>query len=129
MLLDNGAHVVLIYTELADKLGLCHQLLPEPKTVDVTVKSSNELSQTTLTEWVKLSVTSLDGQWTSHTVHTLVMLNLCTAIILGLPFLLHNFIVPDHATHSCIEKHNNYDLLNCVPPHHRNVQKLSLKNN
>ena len=42
MLLDNGAHVVLIHTDLVNKLGLCRRLLPEP--VDVAVKSSTALS-------------------------------------------------------------------------------------
>jgi len=65
MLLNNGAHVILIHTDIVTKLGLCHCLLPEPKTVDVAIKSSNTFSHTTLTEWVKLSVISLDDQWTS----------------------------------------------------------------
>jgi hypothetical protein len=65
MLLDNGAHIVLIHIDLVNKFGLrCHPL-PEPETVDVTVKTSNALSRTILTEWVKLSVTSEDGLWTS----------------------------------------------------------------
>ena len=85
----------------------------------------------TLTEWVKLSVMSLDGQWTSWTVCALVTPNLCTAVTLGLPFLLHNFIVTDHATRSCVDKHNNYDLLNPVPPplwkHSRPKLKEQLK--
>jgi len=41
--------------------GLCCRPLPKPETVDVTVKTSNALSRTTLTKWVKLSVTSEDG--------------------------------------------------------------------
>ena len=43
MLLDNSAHIVLIHTDLVDKLGLHCQLLPEPETVDVAVNSLNEL--------------------------------------------------------------------------------------
>ena len=81
----------------------------------------------TLTKWVKLSVTSLDGHWTSCTVRTLVTPNLCTAIILGLPFLLHNFIVTNHAKHSCIDKCNNYDLLNPAPPPLLKCSKPKLK--
>lgn len=65
MLLDNGAHVVLIHADVVNKLGLCCHPLPKPGTVDVAVKSSNALSSTTLTEFVKLSVTSQDGLWTS----------------------------------------------------------------
>ena len=115
MLLDNRAHIVLIHTDLVTKLGLCCHLLPEPETIDVAVKSSKSLSQMTLTKWVKLSVTSQDGQWTSHTVRALVAPHLCTSVILGLPFLLHNFIVTNHSACTCIDKHNNYDLLNPEP--------------
>ena len=115
MLLDNGAHVVLIHTDLVTKLGLHRCLLPEPETVNVAVKSSDALSCTTLTEWVKLSATSLDDQWTSRTVHALIALHLCTSIILGLPFLSHNSIVTDHAAHTCIDKQTDYDLLNPTP--------------
>ena len=35
-------------------------------------------------------------------------------IILGLPFLIHNNIVTDHAAHSCIDKKTGYNLLH--PP-------------
>jgi hypothetical protein len=115
MLLDNGAHVVLIHTDLVMELGLRRCLLPEPETVDVAVKSSDAFSRTTLTEWVKLSVTSLDDQWTSRTVHALIAPHLCTSIILGLPFLSHNSIVTNHTTCTCIDKHTNYDLLNPAP--------------
>ena len=44
MLLDNGAHIVLIHTDLVNNLNLCHHPLPEPETVDITVKTSNALS-------------------------------------------------------------------------------------
>ena len=97
MLLDNDTHIVLIHTDLVMKLGLCHHLLPKPETVDVAVKPSDTLSCTTPTKGVKLSVTSLDGQWTSRTVCTLVAPHLCILIILGLLFLSHNFIVTNHA--------------------------------
>jgi hypothetical protein len=127
MLLDNGAHIVLIHTDLVKKLGLCHRLLPEPETVNVAVKTSNALSPTTLTEWVKLSVTSEDGLWTSKTIHALIALNLCTLIILGLPFLIHNNIVTDHAAQTCIDKIKDYDLLNPQMPPPLKQKKLKLK--
>jgi hypothetical protein len=106
-------------------------LLPEPETIDVAVKSAKSLSRTTLTEWVKLSVMSQDGQWTSRTVRTLVAPHLCTSVILGLPFLSHNFIVTDHSARTCIDKHNNYDLLNpeaaLLPKHVKPRLKEQLK--
>ena len=65
MLLDSGAHIVLIHTDLVNEPSLHCCLLPKPETVNVAVNSSNALAQTMLTEWVKLSVTSQDGLWTS----------------------------------------------------------------
>jgi hypothetical protein len=40
MLLDCGAHLVLIDTELVTKLGLCHCHLPEPELIDVALKNA-----------------------------------------------------------------------------------------
>ena len=50
-----------------------------------------------LTEYVKLSITSIDNTWTSRTVYALIAPGLCMPIILRLPFLIHNNIVTDHA--------------------------------
>jgi hypothetical protein len=116
MLLNNGAHIVLIHADLVMKLGLHCHLLPEPETVDVALNSSNALSRTILTEWVKRSVTSLDDQWTSWTVCALMAPHLCTLIILGLPFLMHNSIVTNHAACTCIDKQEQLQFVeSCTP--------------
>lgn len=116
MLLDNGAHVMLIHADLVNKLELHHNCLPIPETVDFALPDLKHCTKTTLTEYVKLAVMFLDGLWTAKTVCALVSPDLCTPIILGLPFLVHNNIVSDHATCTCIGKKNSYDLLNPVPP-------------
>ena len=36
-------------------------------------------------------------------------------VILRLPFLIHNMIITDHASQTCIDKNANYDLLNPLP--------------
>ena len=53
--------------------------------------------------------------WTSKSVTALIAPGLCVPVILGLPFLIHNCIVTDHAAHICIDKNLNYDLLNPLP--------------
>ena len=53
--------------------------------------------------------------WTSKSVTALIAPGLCVPVILGLPFLIHNCIVTDHAAHTCIDKNLNYDLLNPLP--------------
>jgi len=63
----------------------------------------------------KLSLTPLDAAWTSKSVKALIAPNLCMPVILGLPFLIHNTIVTDHAARTCVDKTVNYNLLNPPP--------------
>jgi len=46
---------------------------------------------------------------------TVIAPGLCTSILLGLPFLVHNHIVVDHEVPSAIVKGTHIDLLNFVP--------------
>jgi len=123
-LIDNGAHLVLICPELINQLGLKKYRLHKPETIDVMFGNKKKQG-TELYNYVKLSVTSLDSQWTSCTVRALVTPGLCAPIILGLPWLVHNSIVIDHAARTCIDKKNAYDLLNppkIVPPPARKLR-------
>ncbi|KAF8808581.1 hypothetical protein BYT27DRAFT_7255381 [Phlegmacium glaucopus] len=63
-LIDNGAHMVLIRPELVIKLGLCIYTLPNREIVDVAISTSCK-KEISLSTFVKLRVTSVDGQWTS----------------------------------------------------------------
>jgi len=110
-LVDNGAHIVLIRPDVVDELGLTRHLLEEPELVDVAIDDGQKKTKKALTEYVKLSVTSVDNAWTSRTVHALIAPGLCMPVILGLPFLIHNHIVTDHAARSCIDKKTGYNLL------------------
>jgi hypothetical protein len=112
-LIDNGAHLVLIHPDLVNRLGLKKHRLHVPEIVDVAF--SNQKKKTKLYNYVKLSLTSLDLSWTSRTVRAVVTLGLCAPIILGLPWLIHNLIVMDHATRTCIDKTTSYNLLNPAP--------------
>ena len=113
-LIDNGAHVVLIRPELVAELGLKKYRLHMPKLVDVAM-NNNQNSCSQLRGYVELSLVSLDAVWTSKTVKALITPGLCMPIILGLPFLIHNTIITDHASRTCIDKHSQYDLLNPLP--------------
>ena len=95
-LIDNGAHVVLIRPELVAKLNLKKYRLRIPEIVDVAMNNEQK-PRTELHEYVKLSLTSLDAVWTSKSVKALIAPGLCMPIILGLPFLIHNTVVTDHA--------------------------------
>ena len=118
-LIDNGAHLVLIRPELVAELGLKKYRLREPEIVDVALKNDDTKIRCELLDYVKLSFTSLDCQWTSRKVKAIIAPGLCASVILGLPFLQHNSVVIDHGNCTCIVKNSNYDLLNpppCNPP-------------
>lgn len=97
-------------------MGLVVYSLKNPETVSVAMTSpSSPKTVSMLSSYVKLSVTSIDGQWTSTPTRTLIAPGLCAPIILGLPWLEKNHIVIDHHARTCIDKRCNYDLLNPSP--------------
>lgn len=79
---------MLIRPEVVDELGLKRYLLPVPEPVDVAITDGKKKKKKLLSEYVKLSVTSVDNAWTSKTVHALIAPGLCMPVILGLPFLI-----------------------------------------
>src|ERR1700679_1816073 len=62
--------------------------------------------------YVSLSLFSSNNAWSSRPVRALIAPALCTEILLGLPFLVRNKIVIDHADRTAIDKTCGYDLLN-----------------
>jgi len=114
-LVDNGAHLVLIRPEVADELHLQRHPLKTPEIVSVAIEDGKKKEKMTLYDYVKFTVTSMDNVWTSKVIHALVAPGLCMPIILGLPFLIHNDIVTDHAERSCVDKKTGYNFLNPAP--------------
>ncbi|KAJ7590647.1 hypothetical protein C8J56DRAFT_1046897 [Mycena floridula] len=110
-LIDNGSHLVLIHPELVKELGLPVKKLKVPEIVDVALKNG-ESSCTVLSEFVVLeNLSSREGPWTSKRCIAVIAPNLCAQLILGLPFLVWNEIVIDHAARSCISRPSGFDLL------------------
>ena len=68
----------------------------------------------TLVNYIKFSVTSLDNAWTSKPIFAIIAPGLCLPLILGLPFLVKNNIIIDHADRTAVVKVSSYNLLN--PP-------------
>ena len=87
-LIDNGAHLILIYQDLVAKLTLKKCRLNKPEIVDITF--SKVKKKTKLYFYVKICLNSLDSTWISHSVKAVVTPGLCTQIILGLPWLEHS---------------------------------------
>lgn len=109
-LLDSGAHLVLIRPETVKALDLPILKLHEPELVSLALKQNS--GATPFTDYVSLSLSTLNNAWTSLPVPAIIAPNLCTDILLGLPFLSHNKIVIDHDLRTATHKPTNIDLLN-----------------
>ena len=122
-LLDNGAHLILIRPETVADLALPICKLSEPFSITVAIRSEKVVS--TFHNYVHLQLCSVNNEWSSKTVHALITPDLCTNILLGLPFLAHNNIVVDHASRTVIDKESGFNLLddNCLMPR-RTVTKM-----
>jgi hypothetical protein len=106
-LLDCGAHVVLIHDTLVDELGLKRQPLMDTFSVRGAVSSG----RSSLKEFVALSLSSPDLYYTAHTVKALIVNELSSPIILGMPFLMKNKIVIDNDLRIVTDKKQQYNLL------------------
>ncbi|KAJ3897886.1 hypothetical protein F5879DRAFT_783514, partial [Lentinula edodes] len=68
--------------------------------------------------YCKLSLEDPSGAWTSRSVRALIVPSLCFPMILGIPFLAHNFLVTDYASRTVMDKTSGFDLMNPVScPH------------
>ena len=117
-MLDNGAHIVLIRPDVVKKLGLEQKRLHKLELINVTMKNEKKEDKpkpVLLYDYVLLSLSTLDNSWTSKPILAVIAPGLCTGILLGLPFLVHNCIVIDHECPSAIVKDTTVDLLNFVP--------------
>ena len=110
-LLDDGAHLVLIRPETVTDLGLPIRRLHEPVSVTLAL-NGNPDSLSVFHDYVSLSLSSLNNAWSSKPVRALIAPGLCSSILLGLPFLVHNKIVIDHDSRTAIVKGCGFDLLN-----------------
>lgn len=109
-LLDDGCPSTVISAALADQLGLRRYPLPAKE------DNLSSLSQSPLTckEYVKLELTSGNGEWKSNIIRAKVNAGLPIPLLLGLPFLSSNQIVVDPHARTGKDKRNGYDIVN--PP-------------
>jgi hypothetical protein len=69
----------------------------------------------------------MSGAWTSKAVCTVIAPSLCTPVILGLLFLVHNNIAIDHTDCMAIDKISDFDLLHPKLPDPLQPPKMRLK--
>ena len=116
---------ILIRPEVVKFLGLKIHKLKNPELVSLAFKQNS--GATSFSDYVSLTLSSLNNAWTSLPVCTIIALNLCTDILLGLPFLSRNKIVIDHHLRTAINKTSGFDLLNEKPLPRNAPPKLSPK--
>ncbi|TFY53313.1 hypothetical protein EVJ58_g9521 [Rhodofomes roseus] len=114
-LIDSGSHTVLIWEPLAHQLGLRLRNLPQPERVELAMAAEGKKVTVSLYQYVKLSVSHPSFRWKSCTVRAIVTPGLCTDLILGLPFLVRNGIVIDHAARSIVPKDCSFNILDPAP--------------
>jgi hypothetical protein len=113
-LIDHGSHLVLIDDAIVKKLGLRRCKLHS--NIEANSAFLNSSLSFSFSEYVLLSLSSLNNNWQSRTIRAIVAPKLAVPLLLGGPFLSHNCLVIDHETRTCIDKDSKYDLLN--PPIH-----------
>lgn len=122
-LIDHGSHLVLINEDLVAKLGLCKRKLHT--TIGANSAFLNSASSSfSFSEYVHLSPSSINHDWHSHTIRTIIAPDLVVPLLLGGLFLSHNCLLIDHKLRTCIDKNCNYDLFNlpqCVKQVHNAI--------
>jgi len=116
VLFDHGSHAILISEAFAERLRIRCRRLPTPEKVQMAMGNDSTPQEYELQEWIKLHLQDPNFSWTACTVCAIVAPGLCAPVILGLPFLVHNTIVIDHATRTTIDKCTGFDLLHPTPP-------------
>ncbi|KIK36766.1 hypothetical protein CY34DRAFT_32780, partial [Suillus luteus UH-Slu-Lm8-n1] len=112
-LIDHGSHLVLIDDAVVKRLGLRKRKLHTQIEANSAFMNPSS-SPFSFSEYVLLSPSSINHDWTSRTIRAIIAPDLAVPLLLGGPFLSHNCLVIDHDCRTCIVKDSNYDLLN--PP-------------
>ena len=84
--------------------------------IELVMESNGKKAEIVLCEYVKLKLYDPSNYWQSQTICAIITPTLCAPVILGLPFLVHNHIVIDHAEWTVIDGKSGFDLLNPKPP-------------
>ncbi|KAJ3860141.1 hypothetical protein EV359DRAFT_49708 [Lentinula novae-zelandiae] len=70
----------------------------------------------TASSYCKVGLEDPSGAWSSHSVRALIVPSLCFPMVLGIPFLVHNFLVTDYSSRTVMDKTSGFDLMNPSAP-------------
>ena len=110
-LIDTGAHINCVRSDLIERLKLKPQLLAKPLPVTLAFDGSSKAKPIFLSSFIEFSLTTINSAWSSRTCKAIVVPNLCADFILGLPFLTFNKIVVDSEKRSVSHKPSGLNLM------------------
>jgi len=122
-LIDTGAHINCVRSDLVERLKLSPKLLAKPLPVTLAFDGSSVAKPIFLSTFIEFSLSSLNSAWSSRTCKAVVVPNLCADFILGLPFLTFNKIVIDSEKRTVIHKPSGLNLMD----KNSDVQRRSLR--
>ncbi|KAJ3924595.1 MAG: hypothetical protein NXY57DRAFT_907940 [Lentinula lateritia] len=115
LLIDDGCPFVLIRADVATALGVKLQRLYKPQQMSVAM-SEGSPQVFTASSFCKVGLEDPLGSWSSRSVRALVVPSLCYPMVLGIPFLAHNFLVTDYSSRTVMDKTTGFDLMNPSVP-------------
>lgn len=115
LLIDDGCPFVLIRADVVIALALKERHLPKPQQMSVAM-SEGSPQIFTASSYCKVGPEDPLGAWSSRSVRALVVPSLCFPMVLGIPFLAHNFLVTDYSSRTVIDKTSGFDLMNPSAP-------------
>ncbi|PSR74302.1 hypothetical protein PHLCEN_2v9954 [Hermanssonia centrifuga] len=125
MLTDSGSTTVLIHEDVVTNLNLCCRQLHTPFNYKAAFGSEIRSSR----EWVKLRISNADLSWSSISVHAVIVPDLCSPVILGLPFFHRNALLVDPEASTVIEKSSGRDVIApgkpCIPDDRTDRRRLA----
>jgi hypothetical protein len=128
-LLDTGTHLNCVRSDVVHSLGLKLKHLAKPLPVTLAFDGSSVKKHHLLSTYVEFSLLFRNSDWESRTCKALVVDNLCTDFILGLPFLCYNKLVVDCDAETVVHKPSGYNLLDTRTPlkHIQNCKWVPIK--
>jgi len=110
-LIDTGAHINCVRSDVVHRLGLTPLPLVKPLPVILAFDRSSDAKPFLLSTFVEFSLSSKNSSWSSCTCKAVIVPSLCADFILRLPFLSFNKIVVDCHARTVTHTPTNINLL------------------
>ncbi len=122
-LIDTGAHINCVRSDIVARLKMTPKLLPKPLPVTLAFDGSSVAKPIFLSSFIEFSLTTFNSSWTSRVCKAVIVPNLCADFILGLPFLTFNKIVVDSEKRIVSHKPSGLNLID----NNSTLQRVSVR--